>query len=83
MEKVYVDAVARVFQVPAEHFADLVKEEKKPAQIVPDDVQNELIMLRDKKRDIYFRIGDIANELVLLHKGTLSNMKVYKAMTLK
>lgn len=81
MEQTYVDQIARSFRVPPEHFVDLVEKWKPPSEIVPDNVQCELIMLREKKRDIYFRIGDIANELILMHKGTLSNKKVYEAMS--
>ena len=48
--------------------------------IIPEDKQSRLIMLRERKRDIYFEIGDIANELHVLHQGLISKNKIYKAV---
>jgi len=48
--------------------------------IVPEEKQSRLIMLRERKRDIYFEIGDIANELHVLHQGTISKNKIYKSV---
>ena len=81
MDTQYRSAIANAFRLTPEQLGNVTKVDKAPAEIVPDDVQCELIMLREKKRDIFFRIGDIANELILLHKGTVSNKKVYKSVS--
>ena len=82
MDQSYVVDITNAFRIPPEYFPEVLSSAKPSSQIVPDDVQSELIMLKEKKRDIYFRIGDIANELILMHKGTVTSKKVYSAVSL-
>jgi hypothetical protein len=79
--KVLQDDIARVFGVPADYLRENYGEFQPSSELIPDELQVELISLREKKRDIYFRIGDIANELILMHRGTSSNNKIYQAMS--
>lgn len=81
IEQAYKDIVAEAFKIPVPLLTSSVAQEKSPADIIPEDYQNELIMLRERKRDIYFRIGDIANELILMYKGSVTAKKIYASMS--
>lgn len=53
------------------------------SDLVPDDVQSELIMIRSKLTENYFRIGDIANRLVLeaiKSKSGVRASRIHKAV---
>lgn len=55
------------------------------SEIVPDDVQEELISIRDSISDSMWRIGDITNALIVVHKSTqtdLGTMAIYSAVGL-
>ncbi|MHC4748259.1 MAG: hypothetical protein ACYTFW_00150 [Planctomycetota bacterium] len=81
MDAQHVTAIAQAFQVPEEYLRGAIINTQLPSYIIPMTTQDELVMLREQKRSVYFRIGDIANELILIHKGTLSANKVYRAMS--
>src|SRR3972149_4687796 len=78
-DQLAVEQITKVFTSPTQYIEVGVSD----SDLVPDDYQAELIQMRESWLKQYFRVGDIANELV--QRSVQQNMpvtaiRVYKAI---
>ena len=74
-----VEQITKVFTSPTQYFEVTISD----ADLVPDHYQSELIQMRESWVKQYFRVGDIANELVQMSVAKnmpVSAVRVYKAI---